>query len=101
MQTILGSGGAIAIPLAKDLLKYTDKVRLVSRHPKKVNESDELFQADLLNAQQVNNAVEGSEVVYLTAGLKYSIKTWEKEWPMIMMNTINACIRHQAKLVFF
>ncbi|MGN6247346.1 MAG: NAD(P)H-binding protein [Ginsengibacter sp.] len=101
MQTILGSGGAIAIPLAKDLLKYTDKVRLVSRHPKKVNESDELFQADLLNAQQVNNAVEGSEVVYLTAGLKYNIKTWEKEWPMIMMNTINACIRHQAKLVFF
>ena len=43
MQTILGSGGAIGIPLAKELLKYTDKVRLVARHPKKVNESDELL----------------------------------------------------------
>ncbi|HEU5051783.1 MAG TPA: NAD(P)H-binding protein [Hanamia sp.] len=101
MQTILGSGGAIGIPLAKELLKYTNKVRLVSRHPKKVNESDELFVADLLNAEQVNKAVEGSDVVYLTAGLKYNIKPWEKEWPIIMMNTINACIRHQAKLVFF
>lgn len=29
MQTILGSGGAIGIPLAKELLKYTDHVRLL------------------------------------------------------------------------
>lgn len=100
MQTILGSGGAIGIPLAKELKNYTDKVRLVARHPKKVNESDELFPADLMNAEQVNKAVEGSDVVYLTVGLKYSIKTWQKEWPVIMSNTINACIKHNARLVF-
>jgi nucleoside-diphosphate-sugar epimerase len=100
MQTILGSGGAIGIPLAKELRKYTDLIRLVSRHPKKVNESDELVTADLTNADQVSKAIEGSDIVYLTVGLKYSIKTWEKEWPMIMMNTINACIKHDAKLVF-
>lgn len=100
MQTILGSGGAIGIPLAKELLKYTDRVRLVARHPKKVNESDELVTADLTNAEQVNKAVEGSDVVYLVVGLKYSIKTWRSEWPVIMMNTINACIKSNAKLVF-
>jgi len=100
MQTILGSGGAIGIPLAKELLKYTDHVRLVARHPKKVNESDELVAADLTNADQVDRAVEGSDVVYLTVGLKYSIKTWEKEWPVIMKNTIDACLAHNAKLVF-
>ncbi len=100
MQTILGSGGAIGIPLAKELKKYTDEIRLVARHPKKVNESDELVTADLTNAEQVNKAVEGSDVVYLTAGLKYSIKTWENEWPIIMMNTINASIKYHAKLVF-
>ena len=56
MQTILGSGGAIGIPLAKELSKYTDLVRLVARHPKKVNESDELFTADLTNKEQVDKA---------------------------------------------
>lgn len=43
MQTILGAGGAIGIDLAKELLAYTDKIRLVSRNPVKVNAGDELF----------------------------------------------------------
>ena len=47
MQTILGAGGAIGIELAKELRAYTDKIRLVGRNPKKVNESDELFVADI------------------------------------------------------
>ena len=42
MQTILGSGGAIGISLAKELMNYTNQIRLVSRNPKKVNETDEL-----------------------------------------------------------
>ncbi|MCU7501382.1 MAG: NAD-dependent dehydratase, partial [Ignavibacteria bacterium] len=69
MQTILGAGGAIGIPLAKELPKYTDKIRLSGRHPIKVNSSDELFQADLRDLKQTMEAVKGSEVVYLTAGL--------------------------------
>ncbi len=100
MQTILGSGGAIGIPLAKELSKYTDHVRLVARHPKKVNESDELFTADLTNKEQVDKAVAGSEVVYLVAGLEYNIKVWRRDWPLIMQNTIDACLAHKAKLVF-
>src|SRR5690606_20714194 len=101
MQTILGAGGAIGIPLAKELKKYTDKIRLVARNPKKVNESDELFPANLINREQVFVAVEGSEIVYLTVGLKYSLKTWLMEWPMLMDNVISACKEHRAKLVFF
>jgi putative NADH-flavin reductase len=97
MQTILGSGGAIGIPLAKELMNFTDKVRLVSRHPKKVNESDELVTADLTNAEQVNKAVEGSEIVYLTVGLEYNIKVWLRKWPIIMMNTLNASIKYKTK----
>ena len=65
MQTILGSGGAIGIPLAKELQHYSDKVRLVARHPIKINDTDELFTGDLTNGEQVNKAVEGSEIVYL------------------------------------
>ena len=101
MQTILGAGGAISVPLAKELMKYTDKVRLVSRHPKKVNESDELFAANLTDTNRVNEAVAGSEIVYLTAGLAYKIKVWRRDWPVIMQNVINACLAHHCKLVFF
>jgi predicted amino acid dehydrogenase len=47
MQTILGANGTIGSILAKELRTYIDKIRLVSRNPRKVNESDELFPADL------------------------------------------------------
>jgi nucleoside-diphosphate-sugar epimerase len=101
MQTILGSGGSIGTPLAKELLQYTSSIRLVSRHPKKVNDSDELFPADLMDAASVDKAIEGSEVVYLTAGLTYNVKVWQKQWPVLMRNVIDSCIKHRAKLVFF
>ena len=101
MQTILGSGGAIANHLAKELKNYSSEIRLVSRRPKKVNETDETFTADLKDKELVSRAVAGSEVVYLTAGLKYDIKIWERDWPIIMQNVINACVHHNARLVFF
>ena len=101
MQTILGSGGAIANHLAKELKKYSSEIRLVSRNPKKVNETDETFPADLTNKELVSKAAEGSEVVYLTAGLPYDIKIWKRDWPVIMRNVIDACVKHNARLVFF
>ncbi len=101
MQTILGSGGAIGVEVAKALTDYTDKIRLVSRNPKKVNDLDELFVADLTKSDEVLNAVEGSDVVYLTVGLKYNLKVWQSTWPVVMKNVIEACKHHNAKLVFF
>ena len=100
MQTILGAGGAIGIPLAKELKNYTNKIRLVSRNPQKVNEDDELLSVDLRYKNLVKNAVEGSEIVYLTAGLLYSTKVWQRDWPIVMRNVIDACVLHKARLVF-
>jgi uncharacterized protein YbjT (DUF2867 family) len=73
MQTILGSTGVIGKELATTLPQYTDKIRLVSRNPKKVNDGNELVSANLLNAEEILKAVEGSEIVYLTAGIQYDI----------------------------
>jgi nucleoside-diphosphate-sugar epimerase len=101
MQTILGAGGVIGNELAKSLPRYTDKIRLVSRHPRKVNPNDEIMSADLLNAGQVLKAVQGSEIVYLTAGLSYNLDIWRSQWPVIMKNVTAACMKHNAKLVFF
>jgi len=100
-QTILGANGIIGNELAKSLLQYTRNIRLVSRNPKSVNNSDELFAADLLNANETEKAVAGSEVVYLTVGITYKAKIWQKQWPIIMQNVMDACKKHQAKLVFF
>ena len=102
MQTILGSSGIIGIEVAKELHRsYTKDIRLVSRDPKKVNPTDQLFKADLLNRDQVMEAVKGSDVVYLTVGIQYNVRLWAEQWPVIMRNVIAACKEHKAKLVFF
>lgn len=101
MQTILGSGGAIGVELAKALTRHTSDVRLVSRTPERVNPTDHLFPADLTNPTDVQKGVDGSEIVYLTVGLPYDIRIWQSTWPLIMKNVIDACKTHQAKLVFF
>jgi len=101
MQTILGSSGVIGRELAKSLTQYTNKIRLVSRNPKKVNDSDEIVSADLLSAEQTSKAVQGSEVVYLTVGIQYKLSLWQQQWPLIMKNVIEACKQNNSKLVFF
>lgn len=101
MQVILGSGGAIGSELATELLRFTDKIRLASRNPKKINTSDELVQCDLTNSKQVEEAVKNCKVAYLTVGLKYQAQVWQQQWPLIMKNVILACKKHKTKLVFF
>ena len=100
MQTIIGSGGAIGIPLAKELKNYTDQIRLVSRNPKQVNDTDELFPADVYDLSQVDKAIAGSEVVYVVIGFEYKLSVWQKIWPAFMKAVIQSCKTHQAKLVF-
>lgn len=101
MQTILGAGGAIGVPLAKALKQYTREIRLVSRNPQKVNATDELFPADLLSPGEVERSIKGSSIVYVTLGLPYRYRIWKKEWPKFMANVIEACIENNCKLVFF
>ncbi len=101
VQTILGSGGGIGVPLARELKNYTDQIRLVSRNPKKINETDELFPADLNDPDQIDKAIAGSSVVYVTIGFEYNLKVWRNTWPPFMQEVIKSCIKHKAKLVFF
>ena len=101
LQTILGSGGSIGISLAGELKNYTSQIRLVSRNPQKVNETDELFAADLTDVNQVEKAIESSGIVYVTIGFEYKLKVWQESWPLFMQHVINGCIKHHAKLVFF
>ena len=100
-QTILGSGGAIGIPLAKELTKFTNEIRLVSRNPRKVNDTDELFPLDVNDLIRIPEAIKGSDLVYVTIGFEYNTRVWQKTWPPFMKAVIDACRMHGAKLVFF
>lgn len=102
MQTILGANGQIAEELARELYdNYTKDIKLVSRNPKKVNNTDTLFSANLMNAFETEAAVKGSSIAYLTVGLPMNSLMWKQHFPIMMKNVIAACKKHHCKLVFF
>ncbi|MFZ0455349.1 MAG: NAD-dependent epimerase/dehydratase family protein [Ignavibacteriaceae bacterium] len=97
---ILGAGGAISRVLVKELLFNDQKIKLAARNFK-VIEGVESIKADLLNFNEVNNLIEEFSTAYLIAGLTYSAKVWNDQWPKIMRNVVEACSAKNAKLIFF
>ncbi len=83
------------------LVRHGQTVRLVRRSPIRIGGATETVAADLLDGHATANAVLGSDVVYLVAGLQYNLAVWQEQWPRVMRNTIDACKRHNARLVFF
>ncbi|HFK5508398.1 NAD-dependent epimerase/dehydratase family protein [Elizabethkingia anophelis] len=102
MQTILGANGQIGEELARELKRnFTSDIRIVSRRAQKVNNTDEIFSADLSVREKAIEAVKGSEIAYFTLGLPISSDLWEKQFPVILRNVIDACKVNGTKLVFF
>ena len=102
MQTILGANGQIAMELARELHRnYTSELRLVSRTPRKVNDTDSLVPANLLDAKQTAEAVKGSSVVYFTAGLPPDTQLWETQFPVMLKNALDASRAAGAKFAYF
>lgn len=101
LHTILGAGGPVGKSLATALTNLNKPVRLVSRQPLLTNKGQSWFKADLTIQQEVIDALEGSEVAYLTIGLPYSTKIWREYWPLVMKNVTTACLHHGVRLVFF
>ena len=87
--------------LVKLLAAKNQPFRLVGRNPKPTPSATETLAADLTDRDRTIRAVAGSGVVYLLAGLKYDVQVWQDMWPRIMSNTIEACKRAGAKLIFF
>jgi nucleoside-diphosphate-sugar epimerase len=107
MITILGAGGAISNELAQRLAERGQAFRLVSRKAHEAPtepgapQAAEVVTADVSDREQTIRAVAGSSVVYLLVGLKYDHNVWAELWPRIMVNTIEACKRAGARLIFF
>ena len=102
MQVILGANGQIGEELARELKRnFTSDIRIVSKEAKKVNDTDEVFSADLSIREKAIEAVRGAEIAYFTLGLPISSDLWENLFPKILQNVIEACKINGTKLVFF
>jgi len=102
MQVILGANGQIGEELARELKRnFTSDIRIVSKQAQKVNDTDEVFSADLTVKEKAVEAVKGAEIAYFTLGLPISSDMWENLFPKILKNVIDACKINGTKLVFF
>ena len=102
MQTILGATGQIAVELIRELHRsHTTDLRLVSRNPQKIHETDSIVPANLLDAAQTTQAVQNSSIVYFTAGLPPDTAMWESQFPVMLKNALDASRAVGAKFVYF
>lgn len=101
MYTILGAGGSVSNELVKILAARNLPFRTVSRRPHPTIGSAESRTADLTRHEQTLDAVAGSDIVFLLAGLKYDHKLWAEQWPRIIDNVVDACKRTGGRLIFF
>ena len=97
---ILGAGGAIGNVLVNELLCNNEKIKLVGRNPKSIN-GIEILKADLNYYKEVEDAIDENSIVYMLVGIKYDYEVWKEHWPVLMRNTIDACIAKNARLIFF
>lgn len=102
MQTILGATGQIAVELARELHRsHTTDLRLVSRQPRKIHDTDAVVSANLLDATQAADAIKGSHTVYFTAGLPPDTALWETQFPVMLRNALDASRAAGARFVYF
>ncbi|MCO5934067.1 NAD-dependent epimerase/dehydratase family protein [Mucilaginibacter sp. RB4R14] len=102
MHTILGAGGPVANALTNEFLKNNESVRLVSRRPIDIQGNNLTWRkADLLDYKQVQEAAQGSTIIYLCVGLVYDADIWREQWPIVIQNVIKATKENNARLIFF
>ena len=108
MQVVLGATGPIGRSVATHLSSLTDDpIRLVSRHPFELahtftqDNGFTLVDADLCDAQRTFEVIEGATTVYFVVGLPLNTTLWQAQFALITQNVIQACLNHNAKLVFF
>lgn len=99
-HVILGAGGAIGDLVTVQLLNQGAEVVRVSRRAQAWGGAI-AQRGDLTVAADVEAAIAEGDTVYLCAGLPYRTATWQAQWPVVMENAIEACIKRKARLVFF
>jgi nucleoside-diphosphate-sugar epimerase len=99
-HVVLGANGVTGRETISALLSAGVDVSAVARnaHP---DAAVPTTAVDLRDAEATRRALKGADVAYLTVGVPYSTKVWQREWPLILANVIEASIDNRTHLVFF
>lgn len=98
-HVVLGGNGVVGRETVRALLARGETPASVGRHPSAAPGTVPV-RADLLVRADVENALRGARVAYLTAGLPYSSRVWAQQWPVIVRNAIEAASAHDVHLVY-
>lgn len=102
--------GVIGQSVADELARLGHGVTLASRSarasaPARQSSSDSRphphLRLDALDASALREAARGATHLYLTLGLPYDTRVWQRDWPRVMRNAIEAALAADAVLVFF
>ncbi len=102
-QAVLGATGNIGGLLVDELLNRDISVKALSRTVPEVGmraEGVEYAAADAENSATLLAATKDVDVVYATLAVPYGTETWQRSWPVIMRNIIDAARTNEFKLVF-
>lgn len=99
-HVVLGANGVVGRETTAALRARGLAVTAVARSRRELDGATSVA-ADLLDAASAANALRGAHVAYLTVGLPYSTKAWRHDWPIVMRNTIDACLANGTRLVYF
>ncbi len=94
--------GVVGRATAQALHAQGQRVVLASRHAPAAGAAEAThLTVDALDAPSLRRAAEGASHLYLTLGLAYRIGVWQRDWPRIMHNAIQAALASGARLLWF
>lgn len=98
MNVVLGYGNVGRL-IAEELRASGEDVMVV-RHAGGKIEGLESITVDALDRQSVEQALHGAQRVFVTTGLEYNLKVWQRDWPILIDNVIAGAKVTNAKLIF-
>jgi nucleoside-diphosphate-sugar epimerase len=100
-HVVLGATGVAGRETVAALAALGLPTVAVSRSPRAaLAASVTALAADLTDPAAARRAVGSAGVAYLTVGLPYSLRAWRAGWPVILRNTIEACVASGTRLVY-
>ena len=93
--------GPIGREVTRLLIERGLQVRIVQRSaPAVVPEGATYVKANVMEAEEVFDAIGGAGTIVLALGLPYSGKVWSEQWPIAMRSLLAACEKAGARMVY-
>lgn len=101
LHLIVGDG-VVGLAVADELARLGLPYALASRTPPVAAvQASKHRRVDALNLKSLLAASADASHVYVTLGLPYDTRVWQRDWPIVIENFVAAARVHRFKLVFF